>query len=514
MKKPLLILVFFLTFQLTFSTDKQWDKVLKNWKNNNFLIEDVAFAEKILQATKNEVTRFEIINYLGIVYKRFEIFDKSYFYLNLGFNEAKKIKALKWEATFSDGLGSLFFGVKNYKKSNFYYKHSVIIYKKINDFDGLLRSKGNLALLQVKNGNKEKTITLFEEIIRDKNATDPVKIKALLSIGNIYLEIKKPSLAISYYNKIISIKLIENNKHFKILLFSNLAECYLNLKQYSIALKYLKESEILLKQTPSVEFEAGVYKFYSEIYKQTNQFKLAYESLLKFNALNDTFLLSKDKIKFDEIEMMNELRNNEKNIILKEQKIQLLTKEKSNTSLRFWITFLLLILLFVLIFVVIKINNFKLSQLKKYIVKTEGKMDYIQTNSDKMVLGIYQINDFLEGVKADLKIVNSKVEDTENKNLIKKVVFDIQNFSIINDYKEKLLNKVDAEFLYKLKLNFVNLTEEETKICTLVFLELKNKDIAAMLNLSVRSIENHRYRIGKKINVSTDLSLYDFLKSL
>lgn len=514
MNKILHTIFLILIFNLSNASDKKWDKLNLNWDNNIFLIEDVNYAEKLLLTKNTNKKRFEIYLYLGIVYKKFEIFDKSYHFLNLGLKDAEKYKSIKWEATFTDNLGSLFFVLKNYKKSETYYNYAIKLYKKSKNFDGMLRSKGNLALLQVQSGNKEKTISLLNEIINDKNATDEIRINALLNIGAIYLDLNKPLNAIAYFEKIENFEVINKNAQIKILLFLNLAECYFDLKEYSLSLKYLKKSEIILDKNPSLELEGEINKLYAEIYNKTNQHKLAYEYLLKFNKINERFLHSKNKIKVDEFELMTKLKNNEKDIILKEQKIQLLTKEKSNASLKFWIVLLLSILLFVLISVIVKIKDFKLIKLKKYILKTENKLDYIQTNSDKMILGIYHINEFLEGVKTDLKVVNSKIEDSENKNLIKKVIFDIQNFSIINEYKEKLLNQVDAEFLYKLKLNFLNLTEDETKICTLVFLELKNKDIATMLNLSIRSVENHRYRIGKKIIVNTDLSLYDFLKSL
>lgn len=503
-----------LIFNFSNAVDNKWNKLVKNLDNNTFLIEDVNYAEKLLLTTKNHSKKIEIYLYLGKFYKKFEFFDKSYHYLNSGLKIAKKSKSIKSEATFTDNLGSLFFILKNYQKSEIYYNSAIKLYKQNRDYDGMLRCKGNLALFQVKKGNKEKALFLFNEIINDKNVTDQIKNNALLNIGAIYLELKKPSVALEYLKKIESFEKLNKDTLFKTKLFLNLAECYYDLQNYSSSLDYLKDSETLLEKVPSLELEGAIYKMYAEIYNKTNQHKLAYKNLLMYNQISNRFTEIKEKIKVDELEMIEKIKNNEKDIILKEHKIELLTEEKSNASLKFWIVLLLSILLILLIFIIIKIKDFKLIKLKNDIQITENKMDYIQTNSDKMVLGIYHINDFLETIKSDLKSLKIAEENLNNKNLIKKIILDIQNFAITNDYKEKLLNKVDTEFIYKLDLNFNNLTEDEKKICTLIFLEFKNKEIASMLNLSIRSIENHRYRVRKKIKKETDLSLYCYIKSL
>lgn len=41
----------------------------------------------------------------------------------------------------------------------------------------------------------------------------------------------------------------------------------------------------------------------------------------------------------------------------------------------------------------------------------------------------------------------------------------------------------------------------ELKLCALLKMQIASKDIAEMLNLSLRNIENHRYRLRKNLTL-------------
>ena len=56
------------------------------------------------------------------------------------------------------------------------------------------------------------------------------------------------------------------------------------------------------------------------------------------------------------------------------------------------------------------------------------------------------------------------------------------------------------------------LTRKELLICSMVHEEMKEKEIADLLGLSVFTIENYRTKIRKKLGLTrTDVNLYSFL---
>lgn len=68
-------------------------------------------------------------------------------------------------------------------------------------------------------------------------------------------------------------------------------------------------------------------------------------------------------------------------------------------------------------------------------------------------------------------------------------------------------------FTHRLTAEFPRLTYAEIKICMLIKVNRRTKDIAHLLQLSERTIENHRNRIRKKLQLLPDQSLYVFLSA-
>jgi DNA-binding CsgD family transcriptional regulator len=73
---------------------------------------------------------------------------------------------------------------------------------------------------------------------------------------------------------------------------------------------------------------------------------------------------------------------------------------------------------------------------------------------------------------------------------------------------------VHPEFLNRLTERFPDLTPMEVKICMLLRLQMTSPDIATMLCLSERNIENHRYRIRQKLGLGRQQNLHRSLEHL
>ncbi len=69
-------------------------------------------------------------------------------------------------------------------------------------------------------------------------------------------------------------------------------------------------------------------------------------------------------------------------------------------------------------------------------------------------------------------------------------------------------------FFKKMKNLYPELTSNDLKLCACLKLNLDTKDIASLMNLSVRAVENNRYRLRKKLNLQPSDNLNDFFLSL
>ena len=68
-------------------------------------------------------------------------------------------------------------------------------------------------------------------------------------------------------------------------------------------------------------------------------------------------------------------------------------------------------------------------------------------------------------------------------------------------------------FFKKMKNLYPELTSNDLKLCACLKLNLDTKDIASLMNLSVRAVENNRYRLRKKLNLQPSDNLNDFFLS-
>jgi len=72
----------------------------------------------------------------------------------------------------------------------------------------------------------------------------------------------------------------------------------------------------------------------------------------------------------------------------------------------------------------------------------------------------------------------------------------------------------DPDFIAKLKLNYPSLTKKDIKLCSLLKMDLSTKDIAPILDITVRGVEISRYRLRKKLELAKEVVLTEFLKEI
>ena len=68
-----------------------------------------------------------------------------------------------------------------------------------------------------------------------------------------------------------------------------------------------------------------------------------------------------------------------------------------------------------------------------------------------------------------------------------------------------------GQFMKILKDNYPDLTSSDLRLCAFLRMNLSSKEIAPLLGISVRGVENHRYRLRKKLNLDGDSNLTEFI---
>ena len=123
--------------------------------------------------------------------------------------------------------------------------------------------------------------------------------------------------------------------------------------------------------------------------------------------------------------------------------------------------------------------------------------------------------DLLKEMKGFMK--SMRKENMEKNEMMK--ALDRKIDSVLNvEYEQQLfIEKIEIagnDFIAKLRKVYPALTLTEAKVCSLVRNNFSNKEIANLLITSIRTIENHRYHIGKKLNIKGDNRLQALLLSI
>ncbi len=153
-------------------------------------------------------------------------------------------------------------------------------------------------------------------------------------------------------------------------------------------------------------------------------------------------------------------------------------------------------------------------------LRNEGLKNEMQHKNKELAnatMHIIQKNKTLTELKNDLagllKNMPSDHPDRQNvNNLLKKVNRDLRNekhWELFNNY----FDEVHQDFLNRLKEKHNDLMPKELRLCAYLRMNLSTKEIAPLMNISVRGVEISRYRLRKKLKLDKHINLTDYMMS-
>ena len=160
----------------------------------------------------------------------------------------------------------------------------------------------------------------------------------------------------------------------------------------------------------------------------------------------------------------------------------------------------------------------ELARLRNEQLETELK--HRQSELGDSTMNLMRKNDMLQALDTQLSELSESVrrEDVKSKitQKIKDIRHDIQNN--INedegwDKFEENFNLVYENFMKRLTKRFPDLKMNDRKLCAYLRMGLSSKEMASLLNTSVRSIETARYRLRKKLGMEQGDNLVEFIQT-
>lgn len=150
-------------------------------------------------------------------------------------------------------------------------------------------------------------------------------------------------------------------------------------------------------------------------------------------------------------------------------------------------------------------------------LKNEKLMAEISLKSQELTssaMHLIQKNQLLNQIKNNLIGVSKEATNQEVSKQLSKIVRTIQkDHHAENEWKqfEENFDQVHGGFISRLKESYPALSPQELKFSAYIRMNLNTKEIANLLNISVRGVEIGRYRIRKKLELERKDNLSDFL---
>lgn len=149
--------------------------------------------------------------------------------------------------------------------------------------------------------------------------------------------------------------------------------------------------------------------------------------------------------------------------------------------------------------------------------KLQSEIDFKNSELATSAMHLVQKGELFTKIKSELthimKVADNEKAISELKKAIKLLGED-EKMDKDWEHFAQHFDKVHSDFVVVLKEKHPNLSANDLKLCAYLRMNLSTKEIAQLMNISVRGVEISRYRLRKKLDLATEVSLFNYLIQL
>ncbi|RMG20599.1 MAG: hypothetical protein D6730_19500 [Bacteroidetes bacterium] len=312
---------------------------------------------------------------------------------------------------------------------------------------------------------------------------------------------------------------LEHQPSYLVLFYYYLGNAYQQTARFTDSeVCYLKSLDISQKYHSHIDFTPLVHEQLSHLYMEMGNLPRAYAHLKKAKELDQIFFDSRSANNRPLLEIQDEFRmeKERQEKILQEQRMARLEQEDKIHLLQRTILAGFLLFLLIIGFIYFRYVKSK-HQAEKRLIRQKREMEgqqaqeLVELKNKELAasaLKLIEKEAFIDTVKERL------IQQRKQPNLqeINRIVYSISNRKAV-DWKEfeTRFVAVNKRFYVRLKQQFPQLTQGDLKLCALIKLNLSSKEMAKLLNVRVESVHTTRFRLRKKLGLSRDVNLKEFI---
>ncbi|ACU64153.1 tetratricopeptide repeat protein [Chitinophaga pinensis] len=456
-------------------------------------------AYKIAMEEKDATLEMTVLNNIAILYSKEKNYDKAREYFLKAYTIAKEKNDKIRIGNYALNLGIVHTEIRQLEKAREYLRESASYLQ--NDPRRLISARYAYAQNQFQEEHTTEADLLSLELLkvaRDSGYRDE-RISLLTLISSIKLKQNNSTLALQYANEALS---LSPNLEERIELFQTLSAIHLKDHAYAQAMAS-KDSVVYYRDSINTvkngqQFETGKLKFELLNSQHTlslnnaqlsNQRRLLYIALA-FIAIIVTFFIWLMRIKAAE---------NKQKAILAERSHQIMALEIENE----------------------KSQKLLLEeQLKEKetaaLLEQERLKNEIEIRNRKLSAKALYLSGRNELID-DIITAMSKIPDLNKDGVVVKHISQLKSYlrtdSEWDDFSTHF-QEVNQGFLNALRENHPNLTSNDVRFLSYIYMNLNTKEIASLLNITPEGCRKRKERITKKMQLAENTSLFEYLSGL
>jgi DNA-binding CsgD family transcriptional regulator len=387
----------------------------------------------------------------------------------------------------------------------------------------------NYALAFLSEQNSGKALELFNRCrdiaVKEKSAANTrFLVTNASNIGICYIYLGKADSAEYFFQE--SFRLATLTKGLADDFYSKvyLGVFYEENGEFQKGLDVLNEAEKIMDHSTSLGAKILLYQAYTGIFKALNNFKKSleyseistiYEDSLRQLKLSEQAFAMDYKLELDKVKAQQKI-----------QKLETSVKEKEFTSRITLLSLILVLLLAIGSFIVYRLNKQKeLSRIKaanefleKERIRQQSEIDLLR-KEEELIHANVELNvqkNELSGLKNRLQTHLDKSYDPEFddlKHFLKQAQKTEKKAEQLK-YLDHVLSYSNSAFYSRLKQLHPTMTEDEMRLATLIRLNLSSEELIQVFNISMNSLMTKRYRMRKKLDISKEVGLEEYIMSL
>lgn len=157
-------------------------------------------------------------------------------------------------------------------------------------------------------------------------------------------------------------------------------------------------------------------------------------------------------------------------------------------------------------------NEKKLIKLRNENLRNEIKLR--NSRLAKSTFSLIHKNNTLIAVKEELTKIKEELGVRFPSKYFSRLIRNIDSdLTSDHDWRmfEQSFSEVHENFLHKLKAQYTDLTPADIQLCAYLKMNLSSKEIASLLNITIRGVEIRRYRLRKKLHLEHDTNLVEYI---